>query len=83
MLKVYENTKMVVEVDEIDTVSVLNKSTDTKLSISVDDESGFRVVYSEGEQDLTTATISTGGDIEITCEVDEGCEDEPCEAEEA
>ena len=79
MLKVYENQKMVVEVDEIDTVSVLNKVTESKLSIQVDDEAGFRVVYSEDDQDLTSATVSIGGSFEIICEIDETCEDEPCE----
>ena len=79
MLKVYENQKMVVEVDEIDTVSVLNKVTESKLAIQIDDEAGFRVVYSEDDQDLTTATVSIGGEIEIICEIDDSCEDGPCE----
>ena len=75
MLKVYENQKMVVEVDEIDTVSLLNKITEAKTTIQVDDESGFQVVYSEGEQDLTTAIIGTGGSFEIICEMPEGEEE--------
>ena len=75
MLKVYENTKMVVEVDEIDTVAILNKITEAKTTIQVDDESGFQVVYSEGEQDLTTAIIGTGGSFEIICEMPEGEEE--------
>ena len=75
MLKVYENTKMVVEVDEIDTVAILNKITEAKTTIQVDDESGFKVVYSEGEQDLTTAIIGTGGSFEIICEMPEGEEE--------
>ena len=75
MLKVYENQKMVVEVDEIDTVSVLNKITEAKTTIQVDDDSGFKVVYSEGEQDLTTAIIGTGGSFEIICEVTENEEE--------
>ena len=72
MLKVYENTKMVVEVDEIDTVAILNKTTEAKTTIQVGDESGFQVVYSEGEQDLTVAILSTGGSFEIICETTEG-----------
>jgi hypothetical protein len=79
MQKVYENQKMIVEVDEIDTVSVLNKTTESKLSIQVDDEAGFCVVYSEDDQDLTSATISPGGELEIICEIDDSCEDEPCD----
>ena len=75
MLKVYENQNMVVEVDEIDTVSLLNKITEAKTTIQVDDESGFKVVYSEGEQDLTTAIIGTGGSFEIICEMSEGEEE--------
>ena len=75
MLKVYENQKMVVEVDEIDTVSVLNKVTESKLAIQIDDEAGFRVVYSEDDQDLTTATVSIGGSFEIICEVTESEEE--------
>lgn len=75
MLKVYENTKMVVEVDEIDTVAILNKTTEAKTTIQVDDESGFQVVYSEGDQDLTTAIIGTGGSFEIICEMPEGEEE--------
>ena len=71
MLKVYENQNMVVEVDEIDTVSVLNKATESKATMQVDSESGFKVVYSEGDQDLTTAIIGTGGSFEIICEVTE------------
>ena len=75
MLKVYENTKMVVEVDEIDTVAILNKITEAKTTIQVDDESGFQVVYSEDDQDLTTAIIGTGGSFEIICEMPEGEEE--------
>ena len=75
MLKVYENQNMVVEVDEIDTVAILNKITEAKTTIQVDDESGFQVVYSEGEQDLTTAIIGTGGSFEIICEMPEGEEE--------
>ena len=75
MLKIYENTKMVVEVDEIDTVAILNKTTEAKTTIQVDDESGFNVIYSEDDQDLTTAIIGTGGSFEIICEVTEGEEE--------
>ena len=75
MIKVYENTKMVVEVDEIDTVAILNKTTEAKTTIQVDDESGFKVVYSEGDQDLTTAIIGNGGSFEIICEVTESEEE--------
>ena len=75
MLKVYENQNMVVEVDEIDTVSVLNKATESKATMQVDNDSGFKVVYSEGDQDLTTAIIGTGGSFEIICEVTEGEEE--------
>ncbi len=75
MLKVYENQNMVVEVDEIDTVSVLNKITEAKTTVQVDDESGFQVVYSEGEQDLTTAILSTGGSFEIICKTTEEIEE--------
>ena len=75
MLKIYENTKMVVEVDEIDTVAILNKITEAKTTIQVDDESGFQVVYSEDDQDLTTAIIGTGGSFEIICEMPEGEEE--------
>ncbi len=71
MLKIYENTKMVVEVDEIDTVAILNKTTEAKTTIQVDDESGFKVIYSEDDQDLTTAIIGTGGNFEIICEMPE------------
>jgi len=76
MLKVYENQNMVVEVDEIDTVSVLNKATESKATMQVDDESGFKVVYSEGDQDLTTAIIGNGGSFEIICEVTDETENE-------
>ena len=72
MLKIYENQNMVVEVDEIDTVSVLNKATESKATMQVDNDSGFKVVYSEGDQDLTTAIIGTGGSFEIICEMSEG-----------
>ena len=75
MLKVYENQNMVVEVDEIDTVSVLNKVTESKATMQVDSDSGFKVVYSEGDQDLTTAIIGTGGNFEIICEMPEGEEE--------
>ena len=75
MLKVYENQNMVVEVDEIDTVAILNKITEAKTTIQVDDESGFQVVYSEDDQDLTTAIIGTGGSFEIICEMPEGEEE--------
>ena len=75
MIKVYENTKMVVEVDEIDTVAILNKTTEAKTTIQVDDESGFIVVYSEGDQDLTTAIIGNSGSFEVICEVTEGEEE--------
>ena len=75
MLKVYENQNMAVEVDEIDTVSVLNKATESKTTIQVDNDSGFKVVYSEGDQDLTTAIIGTGGSFEIICEVTESEEE--------
>ena len=75
MLKIYENQNMAVEVDEIDTVSVLNKATESKTTIQVDNDSGFKVVYSEGDQDLTTAIIGTGGSFEIICEVTESEEE--------
>ena len=75
MIKVYENQNMVVEVDEIDTVSVLNKATESKATMQVDNESGFKVVYSEGDQDLTTAIIGTGGSFEIICEATESEEE--------
>ena len=75
MIKVYENQNMTVEVDEIDTVSVLNKTTESKTTIQVDNDSGFKVVYSEGDQDLTTAIIGTGGSFEIICEVTESEEE--------
>lgn len=75
MLKVYENQNMAVEVDEIDTVSILNKATESKTTVQVDSESGFKVVYSEGDQDLTTAIIGTGGSFEIICEVTESEEE--------
>lgn len=75
MLKVYENQNMTVEVDEIDTVSILNKATESKTTIQVDNDSGFKVVYSEDDQDLTTAIIGTGGSFEIICEVTEGEEE--------
>lgn len=75
MIKVYENQNMVVEVDEIDTVSVLNKTTESKTTIQVDNEVGFKVVYSEGDQDLTTAIIGNGGSFEIICEVTESEEE--------
>ena len=75
MIKVYENTNMVVEVDEIDTVSILNKATESKTTVQVDNEVGFKVVYSEGDQDLTTAIIGNGGSFEIICEVTEGEEE--------
>ena len=75
MLKVYENQNMVVEVDEIDTVSVFNKATESKATMQVDNDSGFKVVYSEGDQDLTTAIIGTGGSFEIICEMPEGEEE--------
>ena len=75
MLKVYENQNMAVEVDEIDTVSVLNKATESKTTIQVDNDSGFKVIYSEGVQDLTTAIIGNGGSFEIICEVTESEEE--------
>ena len=75
MIKVYENQNMTVEVDEIDTVSILNKATESKTTIQVDNDSGFKVVYSEGDQDLTTAIIGNGGSFEIICDVTESEEE--------
>ena len=75
MIKIYENQNMAVEVDEVDTVSVLNKATESKTTIQVDNDSGFKVVYSEGDQDLTTAIIGAGGSFEVICEVTESEEE--------
>lgn len=61
MDKVYENTKMIVEVDGIDTVFVTNKAGISMTSIQVNDEDGFIVIYHEGAQALTSAALTSTG----------------------
>ena len=49
---VYSNDKMIVEVDGVDTVFVTSKATNGMMSVQVNDDDGFNVVYSEDEQSL-------------------------------
>jgi hypothetical protein len=67
---VYSNDKMVVEVDGIDTVFVTNKATNGMMSVQVDSEDGFNVVYSEDDQSLSSLSIAIGGEVEILAEVE-------------
>lgn len=67
---VYSNDKMMVEVDGIDTVFVTNKATNGMMSVQVDSEDGFNVVYSEDDQSLSSLSIAIGGEVEILAEVE-------------
>ncbi len=63
--KVYENQKMVVEVDGVDTVFITNKASDSMTSIQINDEEGFQVVYSESSQSMSSVLFGPNGEIEI------------------
>lgn len=63
--KVYENNKMVVEVDGVDTVFITNKASESMTSIQVNDEEGFQVVYSESSQSMSSVLFGLNGEIEI------------------
>lgn len=69
MQKVFENQKMAVEVDGVDTVFVTNKVTQAMTSVQVNDDDGFTVVYSEEDQALASVSVSGGGEIEILADV--------------
>lgn len=63
--KIYENQKMVVETDGVDSVFITNKALDSMTSIQVNDEDGFQVVYSESSQSMSSVLFSPSGQIEI------------------
>lgn len=69
--QVYSNEKMVVEVDGVDTVFVTNKATNGMMSVQVNDDDGFNVVYSEDEQSLSSLSIAIGGEVEILAEAED------------
>lgn len=68
--QVYSNDKMIVEVDGVDTVFVTNKATNGMMSVQVNDDDGFNVVYSEDDQSLSSLSIAIGGEVEILAEVE-------------
>lgn len=72
--QVYSNEKMVVEVDGVDTVFVTNKATNGMMSVQVNDDDGFNVVYSEDEQSLSSLSIAIGGEVEILAEAEDASE---------
>lgn len=63
--KVYENQKMLVEVDGIDTVFVTNKVSNSMVSVQVNEEEGFHVIYTEEEEVLSDLFIFPNGDVNI------------------
>lgn len=63
--KIYENQKMVVETDGVDSVFITNKTLDSMTSIQVNDEDGFQVVYSESSQSMSSVLFSPNGQIEV------------------
>lgn len=79
---VYSNDKMMVEVDGIDTVFVTNKATNGMMSVQVDSEDGFNVVYSEDDQSLSSLSIAIGGEVEILAESEAAADDEEAVVEE-
>ena len=71
---VYSNDKMIVEVDGVDTVFVTSKATNGMMSVQVNDDDGFNVVYSEDEQSLSSLSIAIGGEVEILAEAEDASE---------
>jgi hypothetical protein len=69
--QVYSNEKMVVEVDGVDTVFVTSKATNGVMSVQVNDDDGFSVVYSEDDQSLSSLSITIGGEVEILAEAED------------
>lgn len=72
--QVYSNDKMIVEVDGVDTVFVTNKATNGMMSVQVNDDDGFNVVYSEDDQSLSSLSITIGGEVEILAEAEDASE---------
>lgn len=72
--QVYSNEKMVVEVDGVDTVFVTSKATNGVMSVQVNDDDGFNVVYSEDDQSLSSLNITIGGEVEILAEAEDASE---------
>lgn len=79
---VYSNDKMIVEVDGVDTVFVTSKATNGMMSVQVDSEDGFNVVYSEDDQSLSSLSITIGGEVEILAESEAAADDEEAVVEE-
>lgn len=72
--QVYSNDKMIVEVDGVDTVFVTSKATNGVMSVQVNDDDGFNVVYSEDDQSLSSLNITIGGEVEILAEAEDASE---------
>lgn len=75
--KLYENDKMIVCIDSIDTVSVNNKHLDVVLVLRVADEDGFNVAYQDDGVNVDILDISGTGEVSMVLETDiESSEDE-------
>jgi hypothetical protein len=75
--KLYENDKMIVHTDSIDTVSVNNKHLDVVLVLRVVDEDGFNVAYQDDGVNVDILDISGTGEVSMVLETDiERSEDE-------
>jgi len=75
--KLYENDKMIVHTDSIDTVSVNNKHLDVVLVLRVADEDGFNVAYQDDGVNVDILDISGTGEVSMVLETDiESSEDE-------
>lgn len=75
--KLYENDKMIVHTDSIDTVSVNNKHLDVVLVLRVADEDGFNVAYQDDGVNVVILDISGTGEVSVVLETAiESSEDE-------